>query len=56
MSALYQAISGIDLDAAKGIVTDRDKYGSFKVIDDLLRIRGIDLRSIENNRNKLTVQ
>ncbi|NOQ88506.1 MAG: hypothetical protein GQ550_06230 [Gammaproteobacteria bacterium] len=34
---MYQGISGIDLDAAKGIVTYCDKHGSFKVIEDLLR-------------------
>lgn len=53
---ILQATTGIGKIKAEAIVKDRETRGPFKSIDDLARVFGIGQKTIEKNREALTVK
>ncbi len=53
--SLADAISGVGLKKAEAIVSYREQYGSFDSVDDLAMVKGIGQRTVELNRDNLTV-
>lgn len=49
------AMSGVGFRKAEAIVADREMNGPFTSIDDLVRVRGIGDRTVEANRERLSV-
>lgn len=54
-AALAAAIDGVGEVKAQAIVAYRNEYGSFKSVDDLVLVKGIGVKTVEKNRDKLTV-
>lgn len=52
---LAAELKGIGLKRAKAILAYRTEHGSFKSIDDLMKIEGINKRIVDQNRQKITV-
>lgn len=52
---LAAELKGIGLKRAKAILAYRDEHGPFKTIDDLIKIKGISKRIVDQNREKITV-
>ena len=52
---LAQTINGVGINKAEAIVAYRDQHGAFQSVDDLARVRGIGLRTVERNRTVLSV-
>lgn len=52
---LAEAIDGVGERKAEAIVADREQHGPFRSVDDLARVSGIGLRTVEQNRERLTV-
>lgn len=52
--AIAAAMQGVGAKKAEAIVAERDKNGAFKSIDDLTRVKGINAKTIEANRTKIT--
>ena len=55
-TTLAEAISGVGASRAEAIVRYRDKHGPFTTVDDLVLVRGIGRATIDNNRDRLTVE
>ncbi|WP_458699936.1 ComEA family DNA-binding protein [Sulfurospirillum sp. 1307] len=51
----FSTLSGIGMKKAEQIVAFRDKNGCFKSVDDLAKVKGIGKKTIEKNRENLTV-
>ena len=47
-------VLGITPDDAKAIVTYRDKAGSFKSLDDVKKVPGVDLKNLDARKDRLT--
>lgn len=54
--ALAETIQGVGRSRAEAIVTYRDKHGPFKAVEDLALVRGIGAKTVEDNREVLTVE
>jgi competence protein ComEA len=54
-ATLAEAIKGVGPAKAQAIVAYREKHGPFKSVDDLTLVSGIGTKTIENNRDNLTV-
>lgn len=52
---LVAELKGIGIKRAKAILAYRNEHGPFKSIDDLIKIKGISKRIVDQNRNKITV-
>ncbi|KPK40869.1 MAG: hypothetical protein AMJ69_00865 [Gammaproteobacteria bacterium SG8_47] len=52
---LAQAISGVGLKKAEAIIAYREQHGAFASIDDLAMVKGIGERTVELNRDNVTV-
>ncbi|MFZ0219168.1 MAG: ComEA family DNA-binding protein [Candidatus Aquirickettsiella sp.] len=52
---LVAELKGIGLKRAKAILAYRNEHGPFKSIDDLIKIKGISKRIVDQNREKITV-
>lgn len=52
---LAAELKGIGIKRAKAILTYRDEHGPFKSIDDLVKVKGISKRIVDQNREKITV-
>lgn len=52
--AIAAAMAGVGAKKAEAIVAERDKNGPFKSVDDLTRVKGINAKTIEANRAKVT--
>ncbi|RDH40574.1 MAG: hypothetical protein CFE62_003240 [Candidatus Aquirickettsiella gammari] len=52
---LVAELKGIGLKRAKAILAYRNEHGPFKSIDDLIKIRGISKRIVDQNREKIVV-
>ena len=52
---LAAAIHGVGLKRAQAIVLYREQHGAFSSIDQLAEVRGISTRTVERNRDRLTV-
>lgn len=53
-AAEIAAVLGITPDDAKAIVTYRDKAGSFKALDDVKKVPGVDLKNLDARKDRLT--
>lgn len=49
------ATKGVGLKKAEAIVAYRKQYGPFKSVDELVNVKGIGAKTIEHNRDNLTV-
>jgi competence protein ComEA len=54
--AIAEAIKGVGLSRAEAIIDYRDKHGPFESVDDLVLVRGIGAKAIDDNREALTTQ
>ncbi|MGC1952264.1 MAG: helix-hairpin-helix domain-containing protein [Gammaproteobacteria bacterium] len=54
-AALATAIDGVGMKRAEAIVNYRNQHGSFKSVDDLAKVRGISTKTINKNRENLSV-
>ncbi|MCH9637153.1 hypothetical protein A1D18_06370 [Candidatus Rickettsiella isopodorum] len=52
---LAAELKGIGLKRAKAILAYRNEHGPFQSIDDLIKIKGISKRIVDQNREKITV-
>ncbi len=52
---LAAELKGIGLKRAKAILAYRNEHGPFKSVDDLVKIRGISKRIVDQNREKMVV-
>lgn len=52
---LVAELKGIGIKRAKAILAYRTEHGPFKSIDDLVKIKGISKRIVDQNRTKITV-
>jgi competence protein ComEA len=52
---LAAELKGIGLKRAKAILAYRNEHGPFKSIDDLIKIKGISKRIVDQNREKITI-
>lgn len=52
---LAAELKGIGSKRAKAILAYRNEHGPFKSIDDLIKIKGISKRIVDQNREKITV-
>jgi len=53
--SLAAALKGIGQSKAEAIVAYRDKHGPFKAVDDLTLVKGIGEKTVEANRDNMTV-
>ena len=49
-------MKGVGLSKAKAIVSYRDEHGPFEQIDDLVHVKGIGQKTVEKNRDNMTVE
>lgn len=54
-AAELTTLRGVGTKTAQAIVDYRQNFGRFRHIDDLKNVKGIGDKTIENNRDKLTV-
>ena len=52
---LAAELKGTGLKRAKAILAYRNEHGPFQSIDDLIKIKGISKRIVDQNREKITV-
>lgn len=50
---LAQALHGVGAARAEAIIELRDKLGGFKQIEDLLQVRGLGVKVLEDNRDRI---
>lgn len=53
--ALAKAMKGVGTKKAEAIVVYRKKHGPFKSVDELAKVKGISKKTIEANREKISV-
>jgi len=53
--ALATAIDGVGMKRAEAIVNYRNQHGPFESVDDLAKVRGISTKTINKNRENLSV-
>ena len=54
--ALASAINGVGIKKARDIVSYRQKHGPFENLDELARVSGIGLQTVDRSRGNLTVE
>jgi len=52
---LDAVLDGVGPKKAQAIIDYRTKHGAFKVIDDITKVSGIGPKTLEKNRDKITV-
>jgi competence protein ComEA len=52
---LAEALVGIGASKAEAIVAYRDAHGEFEHIDELINVRGIGMRTVDRNRDRITL-
>lgn len=52
---LAEAIHGVGLKRAQAIVLYREQHGAFSSVDQLAEVSGIGEKTVERNRDRLTV-
>ena len=55
-AAELSQLKGIGMKYAERIVEFRDKNGSFKEVEDLLKIQGIGPKTLEKNKDRIIVE
>jgi competence protein ComEA len=53
--AIAQAMKGVGLKKAEAIVAYRKEHGAFKSLDQLAGVKGIGLKTVEKNREAITL-
>ena len=53
--AIADAMKGVGLKKAEAIVTYRKEHGAFKSLDQLAAVKGIGLKTVEKNREAITL-
>ncbi len=54
-SELAAAMNGVGLAKAEAIVAYRDQNGPFKSVEQLAEVKGIGLKTVEKNRDRLQI-
>lgn len=54
--SLSKNIKGVGLKKAEAIIAYREKYGNFKTVADLTRVKGIGKKLLEKNEDVLLVE
>lgn len=49
-------LSGVGLSKAEEIVRYREANGAFKHVDELVNVKGIGLRTVDSNRDRITLR
>jgi competence protein ComEA len=52
-ATIAKELNGIGLSKAQAIVAYRDKNGSFKTLEDLRKVKGIGVKTLERNRTNI---
>ena len=53
---IAEGLKGVGLSKAEAIVTYRESNGSFVHIDELVNVKGIGIRTVDMNREVITLQ
>jgi competence protein ComEA len=53
---IAEALKGVGLSKAQAIVEYRALHGDFKHIDELVNVKGIGLRTVDQNRSNIVLQ
>ena len=53
---IAEALKGVGLSKARAIVEYRALHGDFKHIDELVNVKGIGLRTVDQNRSNIVLQ
>jgi len=53
--AIASAMQGVGLKKAEAIVAYRKEHGAFKSLDQLASVKGIGLKTVEKNRESITL-
>ncbi|MDW8479060.1 MAG: ComEA family DNA-binding protein [Xanthomonadales bacterium] len=54
-SELAAALVGVGMKKAEAIVAHREQHGPFKSADELVKVKGIGLATVERNRDRILV-
>ena len=52
---ICEALKGVGLSKAQAIVDYRELHGRFKHIDELVNVKGIGLRTVDQNRENISL-
>ena len=52
---LAEALNGVGLSKAEAIVAYREQHGPFKSADQLAEVKGIGLRTVDKNRERIEI-
>lgn len=52
---LAEGLAGIGLTKAEAIVAYREEHGPFKSADDLAKVKGVGKKTVDKNRDSITV-
>lgn len=53
---LAEALNGVGMAKAQAIVEYREQNGGFEHIDELVNVRGIGLRTVDRNRDRIDLE
>ena len=56
IAELATSIAGVGPSKAAAIIEYRDQYGPFVSVDDLAKVKGIGQKTVEDNREILTIE
>lgn len=54
--ALAETMQGVGASRAQAIIAYRDSHGPFASVDELARVKGIGERTVDLNRDRITVE
>ena len=54
-SQLAAVLKGVGLKKAEAIINYRQKFGPFKSVDELTAVKGIGAKTLQKNRDKITI-